>query len=321
MTRYTFLFCLFALARIADVANGHSNPIDLSAVGGPMGDVVVSGGIADTGYAPMIFADGTLEAQLEHLDVPGYGQVAMTDIPGFILRSSFPEHTIFNMQIIPRPVQGTNPVEERVLWHWSAASQSVALAPNSESLVILSPYDEITLRQTPPGPREVFVTHLEPFDMDQHVHFLRYLLDNSPTAATGAYGFFARFLVAPYQNPDPILVVLNNGLDEATLLTAARAINAAAADSVSLQGDFNSSGTVDAADYVLWRKGAAVPTTPQNYAMWRTNFDMSGGAATATSATAAVPEPACSWLLICAILWALTARNSPNSIDSLRASP
>ena len=301
------------------VANGHSNPIDLSAVGGPMGDVVVSGGIADSaGYAPMIFADGTVEAQLEHLDVPGYGLVAMTDIPGFVLRSSFPEHTIFNMQIIPRPVQGTNPVEERVLWHWSAASQSVALAPNGESLVILSPYDEITLRQTPPGPREVFVTHLEPFDMDQHVHFLRYLLDDSPTAATGAYGFFARFLVAPYQSPEPILVVLNNGLDETTLLTAARAINATAGDATAIAGDFNADGTVDAADYVLWREGAAVPNTPQNYALWRTNFDMTGGAGSDVSAFSAVPEPACIGLLVCAILCAIVRRNSPISIDSVR---
>ena len=269
----------------------------------------------------MIFADGTVEAQLEHLDVPGYGQVALTDIPGFILRSSFTPHTIFNMEIIPRPVQGTNPVEQRVLWHWSAASQSVAVAPNGESLVILSPYDEITLRQAPPEPRHIFVTHLEPFDMDQHVHFLRYLLDNSPTAAPGAYGFFARFLVAPYQNPDPILVVLNNGLDEATLLTAARAINAAAADAASLPGDFNSDGTVNAADYILWRKGAAVPNTPQNYALWRTNFELSAAAGGAAVTAVAAPEPASSWLVICAILWALTARNLPISIDLVRASP
>jgi hypothetical protein len=274
--------------------------------------------MADTGFAPMIFADGTLEAQLEHLDVPGYGQVAMTDIPGFVLRSSFAEHTVFNMEIIPRPVQGTNPVEQRVLWHWSAASQSVALAPNAESLVILSPYDEITLRQSPPGPRAVFVTHLEPFDMDQHVHFLRYLLDNSPTAATGAYGFFARFLVAPHENPDPILVVLNNGLNEATLLSAARAINAAAADSVSLQGDYNHDGTVDAADYVLWRKGVAVPNTPQNYAMWRTNFDMPGAAGTSAFAGAAVPEPTGFGLVIGALLfgtakWALAGRSRRKS--------
>ena len=165
------------------------------------------------------------------------------------------------------------------------------------------------------------MTHLEPFDIGQHVHFLQYFLDDSPTAAVGAYGFFARFLIAPYQDPDPILVVLNNGLDETTLLTAARAINAAASDGVSLAGDFNGDGKVDAADYVLWRKGAAVPNTPQNYALWRTNFDLTGGAGSDLSALSAVPEPACMGILICAILCAIARRNSPISIDSVRRTP
>ncbi|HEX2477340.1 MAG TPA: hypothetical protein VHK01_21470, partial [Lacipirellulaceae bacterium] len=180
--------------------------------------------------------------------------------------------------------------------------------------------DDITVPQSPPGPRELFITHLEPFDIGQHVHFLQYFLDDSPPAAIGAYGFFARFLIAPYQDPNPILVVLNNGLDETTLLTAARAINAAASDAGSLAGDFNGDGNVDAADYVLWRKGAAVPNTPQNYTLWRTNFDMSGGAGS-IAAIAAIPEPACIGLMICAFLCTIARRNLPISIDSARRTP
>jgi hypothetical protein len=318
MNRYALLLCCFAVSMAAETAHSHSTPIDIDVVNNK---VIVSGGIADTtGFAPMIFADGSVEAQLEHLDVPGYGNVALTDIPGFVMHGGIAEHSFINMEIIPRPVQGSNPIEQRVLWHWSAASQSIALAPSGESLLVLSQYDEITLPQVPPGPRPLFITHLEPFDIGQHVHFLRYLLDDSPTAAPGAYGFFARFLIAPYQNPDPILVVLNNGLDENSLLTAARAINAAASEGTSLAGDFNGDGKVNAADYVLWRKGSAVPNTPQNYTLWRANFGMSGG--TGSNATiAAIPEPACIGLVICAILCAIARRNFPISIDSVRRTP
>jgi hypothetical protein len=275
--------------------------------------VTVAGGTPDAGgYAPLIFIDGSPDARLSHEDVPGFGNVARTDVPAFVLNGGIAQHSVINMQVIPRPVQGSNPLEQRVLWHWSAASQSVAVAPSGESLRMLSydssgqfNIDDITVPQSPPAPRPIFVTHLEPFDIGQHVHFLQYFLDDSPPAAIGAYGFFARFLIAPYQDHDPILVMLNNGLDETTLLTAARAINAAASDGVSIAGDFNGDGTVDAADYVLWRKGAAVPNTPQNYTLWRTNFDMTDGAGASVSTSSSVPEPTAMGLVIGALLCAL----------------
>jgi hypothetical protein len=55
--------------------------------------------------------------------------------------------------------------------------------------------------------------------------------------------------------------------------------------SESVQGDFNSNGTVDAADYVLWRKGVGVASTPENYNLWRANFGSTGG-------TPQAPQPA-----------------------------
>jgi hypothetical protein len=73
-------------------------------------------------------------------------------------------------------------------------------------------------------------------------------------------------------------------------------------------GDFNNNGTVDAADYVLWRDGGTLqndPTQgnqPGDYDVWRMNFGKTagGGAAipSAVSLSASVPEPAACVLLL-----------------------
>ena len=76
-------------------------------------------------------------------------------------------------------------------------------------------------------------------------------------------------------------------------------IVAAAAPGVS--GDYNADGTVDAADYVIWRKNEGTTTPlpndphggtigPDQYNTWRANFGMMNGAGSGGSA--AVPEPA-----------------------------
>jgi hypothetical protein len=73
-----------------------------------------------------------------------------------------------------------------------------------------------------------------------------------------------------------------------------------------LTGDYNGSGAVDAADYVLWRNGGPLQndSTPgtvdqSDYQVWRANFGRTSAAAAAGSALAggAVPEPATLWFL------------------------
>ncbi len=59
---------------------------------------------------------------------------------------------------------------------------------------------------------------------------------------------------------------------------------------IVLDGDYNNDGVVDAADYVVWRKGFA----SGDYATWRTNFRETAGGGLADSSgnlSAAVPEP------------------------------
>jgi hypothetical protein len=54
-----------------------------------------------------------------------------------------------------------------------------------------------------------------------------------------------------------------------------------------LPGDFNADGTVDAADYVVWRK-TLVSVFPNGYNDWRAHFGESLGSGEGSSAT---PEP------------------------------
>jgi hypothetical protein len=58
--------------------------------------------------------------------------------------------------------------------------------------------------------------------------------------------------------------------------------------SQGLDGDINSDGSVDAADYVSWRKNGG---PPDQYSLWRANFG-DGDTSTGSGVNFAVPEPA-----------------------------
>jgi hypothetical protein len=62
----------------------------------------------------------------------------------------------------------------------------------------------------------------------------------------------------------------------------------------ALPGDFNNNGTVDAADYIVWRNGLDTNYTQADFDIWRANFGRStaGAAAVAdASSNSAIPEP------------------------------
>jgi hypothetical protein len=90
---------------------------------------------------------------------------------------------------------------------------------------------------------------------------------------------------------------------------------------VTIAGDYNDNGMLDAADYVLWRKLNGSSFNPRadgdtngvidsnDYAIWRSQIGASAGAGTGTSlssATIPVPEPA-TIVLIGWLLAAVTA--------------
>jgi hypothetical protein len=69
----------------------------------------------------------------------------------------------------------------------------------------------------------------------------------------------------------------------------------------ALPGDYTTDGTVDAADYVVWRKGLGTIYTQADYDVWRSNFGKTAGSgavdplslwsASAQPLSADVPEP------------------------------
>jgi hypothetical protein len=92
---------------------------------------------------------------------------------------------------------------------------------------------------------------------------------------------------------------------ETSLITGAGLLNVTTLPVMGVPGDFNNNGVVDAADYVLWRKGGPLQNevdTPgtvnaQDYLDWRARFGNPPGSGSSLGA-AAVPEPSVVILLV-----------------------
>ena len=63
------------------------------------------------------------------------------------------------------------------------------------------------------------------------------------------------------------------------------------AELVPLDGDYNFNRVVDAADYVVWRKGLGTTYTKNDYTVWRAHFGQTAGSGSGANTNAAVPEP------------------------------
>jgi hypothetical protein len=88
------------------------------------------------------------------------------------------------------------------------------------------------------------------------------------------------------------LTFITGGLISATGSMYIDDISVALRSSVQiLAGDYNNNGIVDAADYVVWRKGLGTIYTQSDYNVWRANFGQTAGSSSGATASAAVPEP------------------------------
>jgi hypothetical protein len=294
------IVCVTVLFGISASADGHGTPIG---VGVDQLRLTAANGTADgAGFAPTFFADGSIDAGPEPITLPTLGDVLLYSLPGFDIRDMTPGSGLF-LKPLARPVRDTTPITKRLLWYWDTAASSVSVAPHGESLYVLNADPaSIQLPQAgAPIPPPINVADPLADDLGQHKHYLAYALDNSPSAAVGAYGFFARFTSPSYLESDPFLIVFNNGLSAAEVATAARAINVAA----QLPGDFNHDDAVSAADYAVWKQHYGETVAPYawgdgngngqvdaaDYTVWR---NQSGAIVTTSSAVevaTSVPEP------------------------------
>jgi PEP-CTERM motif len=77
-------------------------------------------------------------------------------------------------------------------------------------------------------------------------------------------------------------------------------------------GDFNGDGVINAADYVVWRKGLGTTFTPSDYNVWRSHFGQTASSGAGVSPNAAVPEPSVLVLLMLATAgWCLRRGRAP----------
>ncbi|MEX2307355.1 MAG: PHB depolymerase family esterase [Pirellulales bacterium] len=72
--------------------------------------------------------------------------------------------------------------------------------------------------------------------------------------------------------------------------------------------DFNQDGTVDAADYVVWRKGLGTIYTQGHFNVWRANFGQTAGGGSGLVAEGTVPEPATLAMITLGMLAMFTCR-------------
>jgi hypothetical protein len=68
-----------------------------------------------------------------------------------------------------------------------------------------------------------------------------------------------------------------------------------------LVGDNNGNGSVDAADYVVWRNGVGTTYVQNDYDVWRANFGQTAGSGAAIQSLA-VPECATIVMLLAGVL-------------------
>src|SRR5688572_22827481 len=161
------IVCVLGLA-LPRFAHAHGTPIDVDVVDGKL---AVSGGLFDPdGFARMVFADPLEDTALS----PAPGNLLLTDFPGLHIDGLGADEGLL-LEVLPRPVLGASPAASRLLWYWNPATEEVEVAPNDQTLRVISQrlFGENVLPQTDePLPPALQIAEPREDDLGQHRHYL-----------------------------------------------------------------------------------------------------------------------------------------------------
>jgi hypothetical protein len=266
-------------------AFGHGDPILLGLTGNKLAVSQPSGS-----FPTLIFGQGG-SAGLPNEDVtflPGLGEIVYWDLPGMDI-AGLSDTSRLSIEPLVRPVAGSPINEQRLVWYWNTATETVEPSDVDLYLLGVAPRFTTLSATTPVSPGPFLLA--DPLQGQQGFHnhgLLNYAVDNSSGAPAGLYGFFARFTSSVHESSDDFLIALNNGVASADVVAAAEAIHAAA---TALPGDFNRDGRVDAADYTVWRDGLGTKYGPDDYTLWKSHFGQSVTGPGSGAIATAIPEP------------------------------
>jgi len=321
-TSYVFCatVCIVATVLPAKV-RGHGTPIRVNVSDDRL---VVSH--EPNNFPPPIFGEDDEDGDpFGTVTLPSLGSVIVWQLPGFEIFGMDGASNL-SIETLTRPVIGATPAQERLLWFWNPNTELVEMSPaefhllgsGGRSLTML-PTDQVA-----PPPFGL----ADPIAGQQGFHnhgLLSYALDDDLHAPAGVYGFFARLTSNEYNPSEPFLLVFNYGVSYGRVVEAAEVLVAA---STPLPGDYNRDGTVDAADYSIWRKTLGSTTElaadgsgnrvvdEDDYGIWRQHFGATIDTATAAAnekgrgvrlVSASVPEPGSVGLVMGVMLF-LSAR-------------
>jgi hypothetical protein len=295
MTSIDKLACLLALCFIADKACGHGTSLDISVEA----DRLIVSHPLDQTFAPPIFGQPDEYDDFADVDsFPGIGNVILWDIPGLEIHGMNGSASL-SIEVLARPVIGSNPAERRLLWYWDPLSETVDQSPAEFHLFgtggrVLSLHPEE--QQSPPP---FLLAAVVEGQTGFHNHSLMfYGLNDDETAPAGVYGFYARFTSNQYASSDPFLVIFNYFSDNELLPSASLAIHATA----TLPGDFDLDDDVDGRDFLIWQRlfGSTTRTVADaslngivdatDLGIWQQNYGTLFGSIAVLSVVT-IPEP------------------------------